>query len=607
MASAQSDTDSGTDVEMVDLDALLADVETEMERGLEDAATRAGEAIANARAQASGDHEGQAFHLRGWARFGTGDMLGALQDQLAAVDLLTASGNEKGVGRCLHALGAMYDTIGEPSVALEHYERAIEIQVRVGDKWGEARTRNGLAITMAEAEQFDDANDAFREVADRFAEVGDRWWVLMARTNRCVTQLEQAQSDVMQPDAARSLCLETLAECDEIIVEAGDLGESGRSVEIYTRQCRAGTLHELGRSQESLDEVNAAMPMANRAGDATIIVDLEMNAARALEALGQTETVLARLDRAEDLARSAGRDRHLAQSLELRADICEARGNLQGALLAHRRFHELRTRARREAEQMRAKVIRSLLDAQQSEHQLALARAEVGNLEAIGRERRRMISVIAHELRNPITTVLGLSSEMARKWGELGDEGEQLITMIRDEAEDIAEIVEDLLATDSIAQGSLRVDPQPCDLRPMADDVVDRAQLEGKTARVAGVATGLVDAVRFRQIMRNLVSNAVRYGGDEITIYLSTADGWAVVEVRDNGCGVPEADRGAIFEAYRRSSSDDHGSQSVGLGLAVTRQLARLIGGDVVYDETEAETVFRLTVPAIGSPHRPPS
>ena len=80
-----------------------------------------------------------------------------------------------------------------------------------------------------------------------------------------------------------------------------------------------------------------------------------------------------------------------------------------------------------------------------------------------------------------------------------------------------------------------------------------------------------------------------------------------MVEVRDNGCGVPEADRGAIFEAYRRSSSDDHGSQSVGLGLAVTRQLARLMGGDVVYDETEAETVLRLTVPAIGSPHRPPS
>lgn len=591
------DFDRERGAEIIDLDALLNDVQREMELGLEHATTKASAAMAAARSQDSGDHEGLAQHLRGWARFGTGDVTDALQDQLAAMDLLTASENEEGVGRCVHAFGVIYDTIGEPSLALEHFERAIEIQVRVGDKWGEARTRNGLAILMSQAGQFDDAIAGFREVEARFEEVGDEWWVLMTRTNRCETQVDQAQADVLSPTAGRKLCEETLVECAEIIAAAAQLGESGRSVEIYTRHCRAGALLALGRPEESLAEVYVAMPKADRAGDATVLVDLELARVRSLEALGQPETVLERLDRAEDLARKSGRDRHLARCLELRTEVCEAHGDLQGALEAHRRFHELKARAGREAEEMRAKVIRSLLNAQQVEHQLALARSEVDKLEAIGRERRRMVSVIAHELRNPITTVLGLSSEMASRWDDLGAEAKPLIEMIRDEAEDIADIVEDLLATESLAQGSLRVETGPLQLGAIVSAVLARTDLDGKAARSCGDVTAMVDPVRFRQILRNLVSNAVRYGGDQVAVFLAESNGTAIVEVCDNGPGVPTEDRSMIFEPFRRSSKDDHSSGSVGLGLAVTRQLARLMDGDVAYDETDRGTVFRVTLP----------
>lgn len=593
-AEIRDDQDGGL---TPDLDALIQDVQNEMELGLEDAAEKATEAIQASRIQGSVQHEGSAMHLRGWAYFGTGDMLRALQDQLAAVELLTNVEDEQGVGRCLHALGAIYDTIGEPAVALEHYEQALAIQIRIGDTWGEARTRNGLAVAMAQDNRYEDAAAAFLEVAERFAEVGDIWWVLMARINRAVTLLEQMQAGELSERRARSLGEELLTECEAAVSESADLGQAGVSVEIYARHCRAGLLHEMNKDEECLREVEQALPMATRAGDVTVIVDLQMNAARALEALGRSDEVLARLDQAEVLARGAGRDRHVTQCLELRASICEARGDFADALAAYHQIHNQKTRARRQVEEQRARVVRSLLDTQKAEHELQLARSQVENLQEIGRERRRMISVIAHELRNPITTVLGISSELCRSWDELGDEGRQLIELVRDEAEDLANIVEDLLAADSLEQGSLNVDIDVCELGPIVASVLRTAARDGKAATAVGRGSAYADSVRVRQILRNLVSNAVRYGGDQVTVEVKPTATHVDIEVRDDGNGVPAGDEEAIFEPYRRSSDGEHSSRSVGLGLSVTRQLARLMAGDVEYERRAGLTVFRLRLP----------
>jgi len=569
-----------------------------MERGLENGVSRAGEVIAAARTQGSPYHEGNALNLRGWARYGTGDTLNALQDQLAAVDILNSCGDEKGVGRCLHALGAIYDTIGEPSVAIEHYEQALEIQMKIGDKWGEARTRNGLAVSVAQDNHYEQAAAAFLEVAQLFEAIGDRWWVLMARLNRCVTLLEQIQAGALSDEEANAVGEEVLEHCDAAIAESFDLGQAGVSVELYARHCRAGVLNELGDPRAALAEFDACLPLATRAGDVTILVDLEMHAARAEEALGETAGVMQRLDRAEELARNAGRDRHLTRTLELRATICEERGDLVEAVAALRQLYQQKTRARRQAEKMRAKVIRSLLNTQQAEYDLALARAEVESLGAIEEERRRMVSVIAHELRNPITTVLGLSSEIWRSWDELGKDGRELVAMIRDEAEDLANIVEDLLVAESIDQGSLQVEIQPCDLAPLTLSVLEAIVRDRSDVPVFGAAAALADQTRFRQILRNLITNAIRYGGDEINVALGVDSDGAYVEVRDDGDGVLEHEVDAIFEPYRRSTKDHHSARSVGLGLAVTRQLARLLNGDVTYRREGDETVFRLTLPA---------
>ncbi|NND04513.1 MAG: ATP-binding protein, partial [Acidimicrobiia bacterium] len=106
------------------------------------------------------------------------------------------------------------------------------------------------------------------------------------------------------------------------------------------------------------------------------------------------------------------------------------------------------------------------------------------------------------------------------------------------------------------------------------------------------------DPLRVRQIMRNLLTNAYRYGGDDVAVEVDQAVEVCVLAVTDNGVGVPESDAERIFDSYQRSDNAVQQPKSVGLGLSVSRKLARLMGGDLVYRRVDNRTRFELTIPA---------
>jgi signal transduction histidine kinase len=103
--------------------------------------------------------------------------------------------------------------------------------------------------------------------------------------------------------------------------------------------------------------------------------------------------------------------------------------------------------------------------------------------------------------------------------------------------------------------------------------------------------------LRTRQILRNLITNAVRYGGDTIAVEVAAEGKMARVTVRDNGAGVKGMDGERIFDAYYRAAQAESKPDSVGLGLSVARQLARLMKGDLVYRRRSGWTEFELTLP----------
>jgi two-component system sensor histidine kinase KdpD len=116
-------------------------------------------------------------------------------------------------------------------------------------------------------------------------------------------------------------------------------------------------------------------------------------------------------------------------------------------------------------------------------------------------------------------------------------------------------------------------------------------------AMVGPPVFGVGDPARVRQILRNLVSNALHYGGETVVIRMDGDETTARIGVADNGGPIPPAERERIFLPYQRAHETVGVTPSIGFGLAVSRQLAHLMEGDLAYRRDNDENVFELTLP----------
>ncbi|MCP4968447.1 MAG: HAMP domain-containing histidine kinase [bacterium] len=220
-------------------------------------------------------------------------------------------------------------------------------------------------------------------------------------------------------------------------------------------------------------------------------------------------------------------------------------------------------------------------------------------------ERDQFVASVSHELRTPLTSVMGLTEELVSRPDDF-DAAEQaeLLAIVATETRDVVDIVEDLLVTARAEAGQLQVSVERCDL---AAETRRLAELLGGEADAVGPVWTEADPVRLRQVLRNLLSNAQRYGGPNVRMTVSATSRVATFEIRDDGDPLPFDARDRIFEAYERVGKQG-AVGSVGLGLHVARLLARLMGGDLTYDHDGVDTVFSLSLPAahfdlIGSSH----
>ncbi len=220
-------------------------------------------------------------------------------------------------------------------------------------------------------------------------------------------------------------------------------------------------------------------------------------------------------------------------------------------------------------------------------------------LELLQSRRASFIATVSHELRNPLTSVVGLSATLRDSMDRLDpEEARSLAGILARESAEVAGIVEDLLTVARDDAGRMQVSAVGVDLKEEVDRVFQAWAGAGESIRVVGPPTGAVgDPLRIRQIIRNLISNAVKYGGSRIDITVSSGAGSAWVEVADDGAEIAESDRERIFEMFSTGSTSRAGRGGVGLGLAVSRQLARLMGGDLEYRHEDGMSRFTLALP----------
>jgi len=204
--------------------------------------------------------------------------------------------------------------------------------------------------------------------------------------------------------------------------------------------------------------------------------------------------------------------------------------------------------------------------------------------------KNEFVSMVSHELRTPITGISGFSETLRAHWRDLpASEVDEFLTILRGESEHLENLVEDILVIPRLDSGHLRFHLQHVAILTVAEAVAEMVFDERTSVEIDIPVYVEVwsDPARLRQILRNLMENALKYGGNEV--YISgeeRREGTYTVIVADNGSGVAEADHQRIFEHFEQlSKGDARLEQGVGLGLPIARKLATAMGGNLWYED----------------------
>ena len=200
------------------------------------------------------------------------------------------------------------------------------------------------------------------------------------------------------------------------------------------------------------------------------------------------------------------------------------------------------------------------------------------------------IATLSHELRTPMTAVLGAAKTLLRDDIALSPERRhQLLEMIGAQGTRLAQITEEVLLANRLDRGDLRIDSERVDLSQLASDAVETMRNDAPesislSAAPNGAAEAIGDRDRIEQVLVNLIDNAVKYSPDGGEVVVSTVPAAASVrvEVADQGIGIPPAEQEAVFEKFYRADSQHRMAPSgTGLGLYICRELVQRMGGTI--------------------------
>lgn len=219
----------------------------------------------------------------------------------------------------------------------------------------------------------------------------------------------------------------------------------------------------------------------------------------------------------------------------------------------------------------------------------------------IARAKDEFIANVSHELRTPLTSIFGFSELLLEVGLVDPDSSMDLLKLINREASELTRMVEDILVLARAEGGTLVYAPGPCDVKSVVTDhLASLVDGDNIVVRIEGVQAW-VDENRLRHIVRNLVSNAQRHGGDNIEVTAESAGPTVTLVVADDGPGVDEASEGRLFRAFFHEGEDPLVQGTLGMGLAAVHALATGMSGSVRYERVEGRTRFVVTVPSAES------
>lgn len=220
----------------------------------------------------------------------------------------------------------------------------------------------------------------------------------------------------------------------------------------------------------------------------------------------------------------------------------------------------------------------------------------------ISASKDEFVANLSHELRTPLTGIYGFALSLSDGGVTDEDTAGELAELIVNEASELNRMVDDLITAGRLEAGQLAYTIEDTDIRAEVDYVIEpflKTGLDIDTYVDVGLASA--DRHRLRQILRNLVSNAIKHGGDRVEIASYAVDDQVAIAVIDNGPGVPEDVEGRLFRRYVHEGTVPLLEGSVGLGLAIARRLAEDMGGSLDYIRHNDVTSFEIRLQRAGN------
>jgi signal transduction histidine kinase len=232
--------------------------------------------------------------------------------------------------------------------------------------------------------------------------------------------------------------------------------------------------------------------------------------------------------------------------------------------------------------------------------------AELRRLSAL---RADFVSLVSHELRSPMAAVIGAARTLQDRWRTLTvDQRDAFLALIADETNRLAALIGDVLDTSRIEAGTFSYTFTDVDLARLVTDAVATASVGQDEVRVHAEVGQLPlvrgDRERLRQVITNLIDNAIKYSpaGDEVRVTAAPENGTIRITVVDHGPGIPQDQQRLIFEKFGRAEVPGGSKPGTGLGLFIARSIAEAHGGTVdVRSRPREGATFVLTLPVTRS------
>jgi PAS domain S-box-containing protein len=234
---------------------------------------------------------------------------------------------------------------------------------------------------------------------------------------------------------------------------------------------------------------------------------------------------------------------------------------------------------------------------------------DVSDEQALERRRSDFVATASHELRTPLAAVYGAARTLRRTDIEIpADQRDRFLEIIVSETERLTTIVSQILLAGQLEEGRVDVATAATDLKPLAESVLDSArlripeQIELRLEQNGAPAVALADEDKLRQVLVNLLDNAIKYSpdGGDVVIELAGGHGRVRMAVRDHGLGIPPGEQERIFEKfYRLDPALTRGVGGSGLGLFISRELVSRMGGSLTVRSQPGEgAAFVVDLPA---------